>query len=69
MCMQEVTDSWLMQQGMESQGAGVSCVWNEFMEKYEKGIFVVRKCLMPRRRMKRATVKPFSENVLHVITS
>lgn len=22
-------------------------MWNKLMEKYEKGIFVVRKCLMP----------------------
>lgn len=32
---------------MESPAAGVLCVWNKFVEKYEMGIFVVRNSLMP----------------------
>lgn len=32
---------------MESQGVGVLCVWNKFMEDYEKGVFVVRNVSCP----------------------
>lgn len=44
--MQEVTDGQAYATGhiMERQGVAVLCVWNKFMESYEKRIFVVRKC-------------------------
>lgn len=52
---------------MESQGD--LCVWNKFMEKYEKGISVVRKCFMPRDALSGLNQRKHSENVSSVITS
>lgn len=45
--MQEVADSWIMQQGISWKATVLVCVEQVYREVWEGG-FVVRKCLMSR---------------------